>query len=170
MQDKKALAEQSYKWAMRFGLKKGVLLDEIHRLQREKGIGDPSFPRIPNCVPHDYYLRRMGRVKPFNLYREALNQDPPRMGKDRYEDTETEAMLKKKLNMMMANEVEENEDEEWEGEGEYEDGVEESMQGFPNPTQSTGFNYVKSPETQVRSAPAEMVTIKSASPPPTQPN
>lgn len=163
MQDKKSLAEQSYKWALRFGLKKGVLMNEIQRLQTEKGFGDPSFPRIPNCVPHDYYLRRMGRMKPFNLYKEALNQDPPRMGRDRYEDTENELMLKKKLAMMGAVDGE----EEWVGEGEFEDEEEGVVsvvsEAISNrPTQSTGFKVQTQSQRDgltVQSAPPDMVTV-----------
>jgi len=48
-------------------------MEEIKRLQKEKGYGDPSFPRIPSCIPHDYYMQRLGRLQPFNVYKESLD-------------------------------------------------------------------------------------------------
>jgi len=94
---RKALAEQSYKWAMRFGLNDEKLIAEIQRLQTEKGFGDPSFPRIPSCIPHDYYVRRLGRQNPFDIYKDALLHEAPNMGKKRFDNTERENALRDKL-------------------------------------------------------------------------
>lgn len=58
-QENQTLAEQCYKWAVRFGLKGGPILDEIRSLQQKLGFGDPSLPRVPNCIPHQYYLKRL---------------------------------------------------------------------------------------------------------------
>ncbi|CAL8130654.1 unnamed protein product [Orchesella dallaii] len=139
VQGKQALAEQAYKWAIRFGLKKGPLLDEIQSLQKEKGYGDPSFPRVPNCVPHDYFLRRMGRNKPFNLYKEALNQDPPQMLRARHGDTENEMMLKRKLNVLATvNAANKNNNMEWDGEDYY--GGNDESEGFEF-MENEGNNY-----------------------------
>lgn len=171
MQDKKALAEQSYKWALRFGLKKGALLDEIQRLQKEKGFGDPSFPRIPNCVPHEYYLRRMGRLKPFNIYKEALNQDPPGMARARYEDTENEKLLKKPIVEEPAMEEMQGEVEDWEAEeiasetSNYaSEAVEDGSYGFNRASfsQSTNAQVVSAPPDLVKSASGTITTIKQA--------
>ncbi|ODM97360.1 Cilia- and flagella-associated protein 70 [Orchesella cincta] len=145
VQGKQALAEQAYKWAIRFGLKKGPLLDEIQTLQKEKGYGDPSFPRVPNCVPHDYFLRRMGRNKPFNLYKEALNQDPPQMFRSRHGDTENEMMLKRKLDVLASvSTANRNMNLEWGGEDYYE-GNDES-EGFE--FGDNEYNYVPTDVTQ----------------------
>ncbi|CAG7727683.1 unnamed protein product [Allacma fusca] len=72
VQENKHLAEQCYKWAIRFGLKPGPLLEEIKKLQQDKGYGDPSFPRVPNCIPHEFYVKRLGLHNPLDIYRQAL--------------------------------------------------------------------------------------------------
>jgi hypothetical protein len=81
-------------FGIQFGLKKGKVLEEIKKLQEEKGFGDPSFPRVPNCIPHDYFVRRLGRQKPFDMYRDALLNEQPNLGRPRFEDTERENELK----------------------------------------------------------------------------
>jgi tetratricopeptide (TPR) repeat protein len=76
VQENKTLAEQCYKWAIRFGLKPGPLLEEIKKLQEERGYGDPSFPRVPSCIPHEFYVKRLGLHNPLDIYRQALESPP----------------------------------------------------------------------------------------------
>jgi hypothetical protein len=56
-----------------FGLKKCALMDQIKGLHRELGYGNPAFPRIPHTIPHEYYITRLGRERPFEQYKDALN-------------------------------------------------------------------------------------------------
>lgn len=120
LQNKKTLAEQSYKWAVRFGLKKGDLFEEIQRLQREKGFGDPSFPRVPSCLvdSSDGFIDEHNR--PFHVYKDLLDLEPPRMQKGRFDNTQSEELLRKTMLGEVQVQISSRFDNEWAGEGDEE--------------------------------------------------
>lgn len=72
-------------------------MKDIKELHRKLGWGTAAFPRVPQCIPHDVFIQRLGRDIPMELYKEALNFHHLSWPKGKFDNSEAEEALIKNL-------------------------------------------------------------------------